>query len=131
MVLLGTSLFWFSAPEVVSDTVSDYLEWEKQLFFTNESRWPLIALIVSVILFLSLLFYAFWHRSLWIGLITFNLGTVLKVIVSLAFGQDAGMAAILPSLCSLLIINLLAWVLWHRKTADKSSAMAERPNWCA
>ncbi|MCG3268611.1 hypothetical protein [Yoonia sp. I 8.24] len=115
MALLATSLFWFNAPAVVSSGVSDYLEWEKKLFLLNENMWPLFALIVSVVLFLTLLFYAFWQRNLWIGLAIINLGTALKIVVSVSFGQDAGMAAIVPSLSSLFVINLFAWLLWRLK----------------
>ena len=115
MTLLATSLFWFPAPETVSPAVSEYLEWEKKLFFTNDNKVPLVALTIAVVVFLGLLFYAFWQRNLWYGLAVINAGTVLKVIVSITFGQDAGMAAIAPSLSSLLVINLFAWVLWRRK----------------
>ncbi len=115
MALLATSLFWFDAPATVPPSVSEYLEWEKQFFFTNENKLPLIALIFGVIVFLLLLFHAFWQRNPWYGLGLINAGTVLKIIVSVAFGQDAGMAAIVPSLSSLLVINLFAWFLWRRK----------------
>lgn len=115
IALLATSLFWFDAPATVSPSVSEYLEWEKQLFFTNENKLPLIALIFGVVVFLLLLLHAFWQRNPWYGLALINAGTVLKIIVSVAFGQDAGMAAIVPSLSSLLVINLFAWFLWRRK----------------
>ncbi|WP_139226448.1 hypothetical protein [Sulfitobacter marinus] len=115
MALLATSLFWFDAPTTVSPTVSAYLQWEERLFFTNTSKLPLVALTLSVIIFLFLLFYAFWQRNVWYGLVVINAGTILKIIVSIAFGQEAGMASIMPSLTSLLIINLFAWVLYKRR----------------
>lgn len=119
MALLATSLFWFDAPATVPPSVSEYLEWEKQLFLTNENKLPLVALTFSVFVFLGLLFYSFWQRNPWYGLAVINTGTVLKLIVSVASGQDAGMAAIVPSLSSLLVINLLAWFLWRRKRNDR------------
>jgi hypothetical protein len=115
MALLAASLFWFDAPKTVSPVVQEYLEWEAQLFFNAENRLPLFALIVAVVLFLVLLFYAFWRRNFWYGLAVINAGTILKIIVSVAFGQDAGMGAIVPSLSSLLVINLVAWFLWLRQ----------------
>lgn len=114
MALLATSLFWFNAPVVVPPAVSEYLEWEKQLFFTNDNKLPLVALIFCVVAFLLLFFNAFWQRNLWYGLVLINAGTVLKIIVSIVFGQDAGMAAVTPSLSSLFVINLFAWFLWRR-----------------
>ncbi len=114
MLLLATSLFWFAAPEVTDPAIRDYLQWEADLFFSNESKLPLAALIVAVMIFLFLLFYAFWQRNPWFGLLVINAGTVLKIIVSLAFGEGAGEAAIVPSLSSLLVINLFAYFLWRR-----------------
>ncbi|MGH1466835.1 MAG: hypothetical protein ACRBBQ_15900 [Cognatishimia sp.] len=114
IALLATSLFWFDAPAAVPPSISGYLEWEKQLFFTNDNKQPLVTLILGVFVFLGLLFYAFWHRNPWYGLAVINAGTVLKIIVSVVFGQDAGTAAIVPSLSSLLAINFFAWFLWRR-----------------
>lgn len=120
MALLATSLFWFDAPATVSTHVSAYLKWEEQLFFADDTKLPLVALIFGVFVFLMLLFYAFWERNPWYGVAIINAGTVLKIIVSVAFGQDAGMAAIVPSLSSLLVINLFAWFLWQRKRNDRN-----------
>lgn len=113
MALLGTSLFWFSAPATVSPAVSAYLEWERQLFLANDSALPLIALVGAVIIFLLLFFYALWRRSLWLGLGLINAGTILKIIVSMTLGAEAGKAAIAPSVSSLIVINLVAWGLWR------------------
>lgn len=115
MLLLATSLFWFPAPAQVPESISNYLEWEKQLFFTNESLIPLILLIVAVILFLFGLFYSFWKRNPWYGLLLINLGTIIKIIVSVGLGKEMGMAAIVPSLSSLVIINFVAFLLWKYK----------------
>lgn len=112
MLLLATSLFWFPAPLQVSPKVIAYLEWEKQLFFTNDSFVPLFLLSSVVVLFLFCLFYSFWHRNPWLGLILINVGTILKVIVSIVLGKDLGMAAIVPSLSSMAIINVVAFLVW-------------------
>ena len=60
----------------------------------------------------SLLFYAFWQKSFWIGLLVLNIGNILKIGVSIFFGGDAGMASIVPTLSSILILNILAFVIW-------------------
>ena len=113
MLLLLTSLFWFSAPEQVPESVSDYLEWEKELFFSNESSMPLITLTVAVIIFLFGLFYTFWKRNPWYGLLLINVGTIIKIIVSIGFGKEVGMAAIVPSLSSIAFINFVAFIIWR------------------
>lgn len=113
MAMLFCSLFWFAAPENVAEHVSGYLEWEKQLFFSNKSMVPIISLSVAVAAFLVGLFSAFWYRSFWLGLILINAGTVLKIIVSVTLGNEFGTAAVIPSLSSLAIINFVAFFAWR------------------
>lgn len=120
MVLLFCSLFWFAAPLDVPEHVSDYLEWEKKLFFTNESFVPLLVLTVVVSGFLVALFSAFWHRNLWLGLLLVNAGTLLKIIVSIVLGKDLGTAAIVPSLSSLAVMNLAAFIAWRHFIKKRS-----------
>ncbi len=115
MTLLLTSLFWFAPPVEVSETISGYLDWERQLFFNPNNRQPLLILSITVFLFLFLLFYAFWNRSFWIGLLVLNIGNLLKIVVSVFFGGDAGTAAIVPTLSSMIILNVLAFIIWKVK----------------
>lgn len=113
MVLMFTSLFWFAAPTEVSPYVSDYLAWEKEFFLVSESVAPLVLLVVAVVGFLAGLFYAFYTRSLWYGLLLINAGTLLKVIVSVGFGGESGFSSVVPSLSSLMIIDAGAFLLWY------------------
>ncbi len=113
MIMLFCSLFWFEAPAEVPSHVSAYLDWEKQLFFSNESLIPLFTLVVVVCVFLILLFTAFWQRNPVLGLILINAGTVAKVVVSVALAKETGAASIVPSLSSLIVVNLVAFVLWR------------------
>ena len=116
LVLLGTSLFWFAPPAEVNPTISAYLDWERQLFFNPHNRTPLIVLSIAVLLFLFLLFYAFWQRNFWIGLLVFNIGNLLKIGVSIVYGGDVGMASIVPTLSSTIILNMLAFAIWKLKS---------------
>ena len=114
MLLLATNLFLFAAPATTDPAIRDYLQWEADLFLSNNSSFPLLALILTVLIFLFLLFYAFWQHNPWLGLLVINVGTILKIVVSLVFGESAGEAAIVPSLSSLLVINLFAYFLYRR-----------------
>lgn len=114
LLLIGCSLFWFDAPDVVPQHVVGYLEWEKQLFYSGESALPLLSLVAAVMLFLSGLICAFWQRNAWMGLLLINAGTIMKIVVSVCIGNEAGMAAIVPSVSSLACINFLAYVVWRR-----------------
>ena len=124
-VLISCSLFWFAAPPNVSDQVSGYLEWERQLFFSDDSYAPLTLLSVVVVGFLFGLFYAFWTRNLWVGLFLINAGTITKIAVSVVLGKEAGTAAIVPSLSSLAIINVAAYVVWRRSRLESHSSPYE------
>lgn len=112
ILLIFTSLFWFEAPQNIPESVSNYLEWEKQLFLINESIFPLVFLIIAVVIFLFSLFYAFWKRNLWYGVIVLNCGTILKIIVSLVAGGELGKGSIVPSISSILLINITAFLVW-------------------
>lgn len=116
MVLLGASLFWFAPPVEVSETISGYLDWEREAFLNPNNQKPLIVLGLVVLIFLFLLFYAFWHRNYWIGLLVLNIGNLLKIAVSVVLGEDAGMAAIIPTLSSMAILNIIALVIWKYKS---------------
>ena len=121
MAMLFCSLFWFRAPPDVPEHISNYLAWEKQLFFSNESMVPLMVLTIVVIAFLIGLFSAFWRQNPWIGLFLINAGTLVKIFVSIAIGKETGTAATVPSLSSLAVINLVAFVAW-RLFRNKSEA---------
>ncbi len=121
MAMLFCSLFWFAAPANVSANVSDYLEWEKQLFFSNESKAPLLVLTLVVTGFLVALFSAFWRRKPWLGLVLINAGTVLKIFVGLVLDKESGGAAVAPSLSSLAVINFVAFAVWRLSNTKKSA----------
>ena len=116
LAALATSLFWFAPPEEVSDAVAGYLEWERVMFLDPHNRIPLAILAFAVSVFLFCLFYAFWHRSLWLGLLVINVGNLLRILVSVLFGGEIGAVAILPTLSSMLVINIIAFAIWkwHR-----------------
>lgn len=120
MVLLGTSLFWFAPPAEVSETISGYLDWEREAFLNPDNRQPLILLTIAVVVFLFLLFYALWHRNFWVGLLVLNIGNLLKIWVSVTYGGEAGKAAIIPTLSSIIILNLFAFGIWKWRK-NKSS----------
>lgn len=120
MVLLLCSLFWFPSPEVVPESFVAYLDWEKQLFFTNKSILPLTLLIFFVSGFLFSWFMAFWNRNYWLGLILINVSTILKILVSVWLAEQAGFAAVAPSIFSLAIVNLAAFLFWIFQIKRKS-----------
>lgn len=119
LLLFPTSLFWFPAPEGPNPQVEAYLEWERQ-FVTGENIIAKVGLVLLVIGFFFLLGAAFWKRNWLYGLAVLNAGTLLKVIWSVAFAGETGWAALLPSIvtlaiCDVIIIAAMRW--WGHRHA--------------
>ncbi len=116
LLLLPTTLFWFPAPDNPSEQVIKYLAWEFD-FLVNGVVWQQVSLVVAVVVFLWLLALTFWKRSVALGLVVLNTGTLCKVIWSIFFGGEIGQAAILPSIVTLGICNIAVYFIWKRKFA--------------
>src|SRR3712207_3809887 len=129
LLVFPTSLFWFPAPETPSPRVEGYLAWELQ-FLTEGSVAARVALGVLIVAFFVALAAAFWKRSWLWGLAVLNVGTLLKVIWSVAFGGAAGWASLAPSLFTLAItdaaIVLAASWLKRRRTRQEDTRRRTR-----
>jgi hypothetical protein len=125
LLVFPTSLFWFPAPENPSARVEGYLAWERQ-FLTEGNGAVRVALVLLVVTFFVALGAAFWRRSWLWGLAVLNVGTLLKVIWSVAFGGEAGWASLSPSIVTLAIVNtvilLAVRFLRQRRTQQKDAA---------
>ena len=130
LLVFPTSLFWFPAPENPSSLVEGYLAWERQ-FLTEGSVAAWVALVLLIVGFFVALVAAFWKRSWLWGLAVLNVGTLLKVIWSLAFGGAAGWASLAPSLFTLAVTDaaiVLAarWLKRRRARQEVTAQDAER-----
>lgn len=112
LLLFPTTLFWFPAPDVASEKVLQYLNWERE-FLVNGNSLMQTLLILLVIGFLWLLAMAFWKKSILLGVIVLNAGTALKIIWSIFFGGAVGYAAILPSIVTMIICNIAVYAYWR------------------
>lgn len=117
LLLFPTSLFWFPAPDVVSETVLQYMNWERD-FMLHGSLLQRGVLLFLVIAFLWLLALAFWKRNVYFGLLVLNAGTAMKVVWSIFFGGAVGYASILPSVITLAICNAVVYLIWRRGRAS-------------
>ena len=113
LVLFPTTLFWFPAPETVSQNVLQYLEWERD-FMLHGSVAQKLLLLFLVIGFLWILALAFWRRSWLFGVAILNAGTGLKIVWSIFFGGTVGYAAILPSIVTLIVCNTALYLIWRK-----------------
>jgi hypothetical protein len=104
LLIFPTSLFWFPAPKNPTPHAEGYLAWERQ-FLTEGSVAERVFLVLLVIGFFVALATAFWKRSWLWGLAVLNVGTLLKVIWSVALGGAAGWASLAPSIFTLAVTD--------------------------
>ena len=99
---LFTSMFWFSKPDLVSDQVKIFLEFEKQWIF---EEWGVnkLLLMLSVPISFTALGLAFWKRSLWMGLSVVVLMATGKITWSIQNAGESGKSILLPAILGLLI----------------------------
>ena len=129
LLVFPTSLFWFPAPENPSPRVEGYLAWERQ-FLTEGSVAARVALALLVVGFFVALAVAFWKRSWLWGLAVINVGTLLKVIWSVAFGGAAGWASLVPSLFTLAVTDaaILLAGRWSKRRRARQEVAAREEN---
>ena len=116
LLAFPTTLFWFPAPEVASETVIQYLNWERE-FLLHGSLSQRLLLFTLVVVFLWLLALAFWKRSILLGVLVLNIGTCFKIIWSIFFSGAVGYASILPSIVTLIVCNSAVYWFWRRSNA--------------
>jgi hypothetical protein len=83
-----------------------------------------------VVGFFVALAVAFWKRSWLWGLAVINVGTLLKVIWSVAFGGAAGWASLVPSLFTLAVTDaaILLAGRWSKRRRARQEVAAREEN---
>lgn len=97
-----TSMFWFSRPEIVSDNVMTFLQFEKDWLY---SAWGFekVMLIITVPISFAALGLAFWRRSLFVGLGVVALMATGKMVWSIQSAGEAGKSIVVPAVLGLAI----------------------------
>lgn len=103
-----TSMAWFSKPDRVSESVIQFLEFEKDWLIGN---WTIqkILLILTVPISFALLALACWKRSLYWGLGVIVLMATGKIIWSIQNAGESGKSIIIPAILGLLICCVFVW----------------------
>ncbi len=121
---LFTSMFWFSKPEVVSERVMTFLQFEKDWLYGNwDSKKVLLAMAIPAS-FISL-GLAFWKRSLLMGLGVVVLMATGKIIWSIYNAGEAGKSIILPAIIGLLLCVVL--IYYGFKRIEKKEHRTDKP----
>lgn len=109
MFCILTSMFWFSKPEIASDDIILFLQFEKNWL---DGEWTLVKLLQLATIPISLfaLGMAFWKRSLIMGIGMMVLIATGKVVWSIYNAGEAGKSIIIPAVCGLIIsVGIMAY----------------------
>lgn len=99
---LFTSMFWFPKPEIISETVKEFLEFEKEYL---HGEWNLSKSLLTLTIPISFiaLGLAFWKRSLAMGIGVIVLMATGKMVWSIQNAGESGKAILIPAIIGLLI----------------------------
>lgn len=117
---LFTSMFWFSKPEIVNDSVNTFLQFEKDWL---SSGWDFnkIMLIFTVPVSFFVLGLAFWRRSLLIGLGVIVLIAIGKIVWSIRNAGEAGKSVIIPAILGVIVCLGLIYFGFKRLEKRKTT----------
>lgn len=99
---LFTSMFWFPRPEVVSNSVMEFLQFEKDYLYGEWSMRKIVMALTIPISFIAL-GYAFWKRSLFIGIGIVILMSIGKIVWSIQNAGESGKSILIPAIIGLVI----------------------------
>ncbi|MBU2950298.1 hypothetical protein KO493_06285 [Tamlana agarivorans] len=115
---LFTSMFWFPKPEIVSDQVITFLEFEKSYLYDS---WDLnkILLTLTIPISLSALGLAFWKRSLMMGIAVLAFMATGKMIWSIQQAGESGTSILVPAIIGLIICCTILYFGFKRLERKK------------
>lgn len=106
---LFTSMFWFPKPDVVTNDVMSFLQFEKDWLYGSWDYKKLLLLLTVPVSFF-VLGMAFWKRSLWMGLGVVILMATGKIVWSIYNAGESGESIVIPAVIGLLIcVGLIFW----------------------
>lgn len=99
---LFTSMFWFPKPEIVSESVKEFLEFEKEYLY---GEWNLSESLLTLTIPISFiaLGLAFWKRSLAMGIGVVVLMATGKMVWSIQNAGESGKSILIPAIIGLFI----------------------------
>ncbi|WP_417267016.1 hypothetical protein [Celeribacter baekdonensis] len=110
VLAIVTSMFWFPVPVAPREDVLAFLAMERALL---QSGWTAANLLgaLAVAVYFGLVALAFWRRSLWLGFVVVALGAGLKLLWSVLFSPEAGVAVAPFALFGVLLLGLVLALL--------------------
>ena len=110
---LFTSMFWFPRPEFVSESVKEFLQFEKEYLY---GEWGLNKIVMALTIPFSFiaLGLSFWKRSLLIGTGVVILMTTGKIVWSLQNAGESGESILIPAVLGLVTCCVLLYLGFKR-----------------
>lgn len=110
---LFTSMFWFPKPEVVSDSVKAFLQFEKEYLY---GEWNINKLLLTLTIPISFiaLGMSFWKRSLVLGITVVILMATGKIIWSMQNAGESGKSILIPAIAGLFICCGIIYYVFRR-----------------
>ena len=105
---LFTSMFWFISPEIVSESVKEFLQFEKEYLY---GVWGLNKILITLTIPISFiaLGLSFWKRSLLMGIGVIILMAIGKIIWSIYNTGESGMTILIPAIVGLIVCCALIY----------------------
>ena len=99
---LFTSMFWFPRPEIVSDNVIGFLQFEKEYLY---GEWGLNKAVMTLTIPVSFIFlgFSFWKRSLLVGIGIVVLMATGKIVWSIQNAGESGKSILFPAIIGLIV----------------------------
>ena len=114
VIAVLSSMFWFPAPDAADPRAARFLAMERD-YASGDWGVAKIAMTALVPAWFILLGMSFWRRSWMVGFAVLNIGVLMKVIWSFAFGGESAWSIVPAVGIGLIVCNgLLYWV--YRRT---------------
>ena len=97
-------MFWFTRPEVIPDEVKTFLQFEKDWLYGAWDYKKILLLSTVPVSFIALGF-AFWKRSLFMGLGVVVLMATGKIVWSIQNAGESGKSILIPALRGLMVCS--------------------------
>ena len=111
-------MFWFSKPEVVSESVKTFLQFEKDYLY-GEWNFSKILMTLTIPISFIALGLSLWKRSLLMGLGVMVLMATGKIIWSVQNAGESGKSILVPAILGLIIC--MALVFFGFKKLEKKN----------
>ena len=105
-----TSMGWFAPPSETSSQVQQFLQVEQQYL---QGEWTLRKIFLTLLIPLSFsaLAAALWWRNIWLGVVVMALMAAGKLLWSITFSGEAGLAVIAPATIGFVLCSGCLWLI--------------------